>query len=318
MKVLVLGGAGYSGSVLVQALIERGDTVTVLDTFWFGDWLENHPNLKKVKGDIRNPSSFPKGRFDALIHLANIANDPGVELSPVLSWEVNVLATKLISEWVVSNSISHVIYASSGSVYGIKEEENVTEDLSLVPITAYNKTKMIAERVLLSYKEYFRLSIIRPATICGISPRMRFDLTVNMLTAQALKNKKITVFGGNQIRPNIHIRDLARVYMHFLDKQDLPTAIYNAGFENLTVLQIAEAIKEQTQAEIVISTSNDPRSYRLNSSLLLSTGFSPKSNVKNAIKEVIGLVNSGFDVDRKEWKTVESLKSLRLTEKTDD
>jgi nucleoside-diphosphate-sugar epimerase len=147
---------------------------------------------------------------------------------------------------------------------------------------------------------------------------MRFDLTVNMLTAQALKNKKITVFGGNQIRPNIHIRDLVRVYLHFLDKQDLPTAVYNAGFENLTVLQVAEAIKEQTQAEIVLSKSNDPRSYRLNSSLLLSTGFSPKSNVRNAIKEVIGLVNSGFDVDRKEWKTVESLRSLKLTEKTDD
>ena len=314
MKILVLGGAGYSGSVLVQRLLERGDHVTVVDTFWFGDWLPDAPNLEKHSGDVRQPELFPRGSFDALIHLANIANDPGVELSPVLSWEVNVLATQLIAEWAVANEIPHVIFASSGSVYGVKEEEHVTEDLSLVPISAYNKTKMVAERVLLSYKDKFRLHIVRPATICGVSPRMRFDLTVNMLTLQGVRDRKITVFGGSQVRPNIHIEDLVSVYGHLLDRPEVPPGIYNAGFENRSVLEIAELVAIETEAEIVVSGSNDPRSYRLDSSKLLDTGFSPARAVEHAVVEVIEYVRSGADVTRTEWQTVATLRKLDLME----
>lgn len=314
MRVLVLGGAGYSGSVLVRDLLARGDQVTVLDSFWFGDWLEENSNLQKVVGDVRKPDTFPPGPFDALIHLANIANDPGVELSPVLSWEVNVLATHLVAEWAVTQSVPHVIFASSGSVYGVKDEERVTEDLSLVPISAYNKTKMIAERVLLSYADSIRIHIVRPATICGVSPRMRFDLTVNILTMQGARDGKITVFGGSQVRPNIHLQDLVNVYLHLLSDKKVKSGIYNAGFENLSVMDIARRVAEKTSAEIVVSESNDPRSYRLDSSKLLATGFSPQFSVDVAIKQVKELVEAGFDTDRPEWHTVSTLKSLNLVE----
>lgn len=314
MRVLVLGGAGYSGSVLVTNLLARGDEVTVVDSFWFGDWLPDAPNLRKFTGDVRNPEEFPLGPFDALVHLANIANDPGVELSPVLSWEVNVLASHLIAEWAVRQSIPHVIFASSGSVYGVSEEERVTEELPLVPISAYNKTKMIAERVLLSYSDLIRLHIVRPATICGVSPRMRFDLTVNMLTLQGVRDGRITVFGGNQIRPNIHLDDLVNVYLHLLSDKNVKSGIYNAGFENLSVMEIATLVAEKTSAEIVVSESNDPRSYRLDSTKLLDTGFSPQFGVEIAINQVAELVESGADTDRPEWFTVSMLKNLNLVE----
>jgi nucleoside-diphosphate-sugar epimerase len=237
-----------------------------------------------------------------------------VELSPVLSWEVNVLATQRVAEWAIAQGIPHFIYASSGSVYGVKDEEKVTEDLSLVPISAYNKTKMVAERVLMSYQDAFVLHIVRPATICGVSPRMRFDLTVNLLTLQAVTAGKITVFGGDQVRPNIHIDDIARVYLHFLDHPAIKSGLYNAGFENMSVLQIAELITEKVQAEITVTASDDPRSYRLDSTKILETGFAVQKNVQAAIQDVLDLAGSGFDVGRKEWMTVARLKELGLTD----
>lgn len=312
MKIIVLGGAGYSGSALVRRLLERGDHVTVVDSFWFGDWLDDSPNLEKHIGDVRQPESFPVGRFDALVHLANVANDPGVELSPVLSWEVNVLASQRVAEWAVSRKIAQVIFASSGSVYGIKEEERVTEELDLVPISAYNKTKMVAERVLLSYKDYFLLHIVRPATVCGVSPRMRFDLTVNMLTLQGIRDKKITVFGGSQVRPNIHIEDLVGVYSHLLTQPGVASGIYNAGFENFSVSDIAKLVADRTQAEIVVTGSDDPRSYRLDSTKLNRTGFFPEKSLVEAIDDVAEMVSSASFVDRPEWYTVKKMQSLNL------
>jgi nucleoside-diphosphate-sugar epimerase len=314
VKLIVIGGAGYSGSVLVNKLLARGDEVTVVDSFWFGDWLVAHPSLTKVRCDIRDIELLPDESFDAVIHLANIANDPGVELSPVLSWEVNVLASQRIAEWAVSQRIPHFIYASSGSVYGVKEEERVTEDLSLVPISAYNKTKMVAERVLLSFSDQFALHIVRPATICGVSPRMRFDLTVNMLTRQAFTNQRITVFGGSQVRPNIHIDDIAGVYMHFLDHPEIESGLYNAGFENLSVLEIAEIISKKITAEIVVSESNDPRSYRVDSSKLLKTGFAPTQSVEQAVDRLLNYCATEVDLDRLEWNTVGTLQTLGLSE----
>jgi nucleoside-diphosphate-sugar epimerase len=181
--------------------------------------------------------------------------------------------------------VPHFIYASSGSVYGLKAEAEVTEDLELVPLSAYNKTKMVGERVLLSYADRMIVQIVRPATVCGLSPRMRLDVAVNLLTVQALSRGEISVLGGEQTRPNIHIEDITDVYLHLLARPDL-RGIFNAGFENLSVLKIAQMAAAQTGARIVQHASNDPRSYRVNSAKLLGTGFKPRKTVNDAIREI--------------------------------
>ena len=189
------------------------------------------------------------------------------------------------------NKVKHFIYSSSGSVYGIKKEKKVTEDLDLVPISTYNKTKMIAERIMLSFRDDLIYHIIRPATVCGYSLRMRFDVSVNNLTIQALKNKSINVFGGKQTRPNINIKDISRIFQYFMiNKNKIKSGFYNAGFENTSILDIAKLVSENTGAKINVSpNNNDPRSYRLDSSKLLKTGFEPKYTVKDAIQELIDM-----------------------------
>jgi nucleoside-diphosphate-sugar epimerase len=286
MNILVTGGCGYVGSSLVPVLLDKGNEVTVIDTQWFGLNLEKHPNLRFIPGDIRDKSVFPAENFDAVIHLANIANDPGVDLNPTLSWEVNVLGTYELLNWAKKHGVQDFIYASSGSVYGIKSEERVTEELELLPISTYNKTKMIAEEVMLNSKDYFRVINVRPATICGLSPRMRFDVAVNLLTYQALESGKIQVLGGSQIRPNLHIKDMVNVYLHFLENPTINSGSYNAGFENLTISQIADEIVKYIPAEINIIHSNDPRSYRQDSTKLQKSGFSPNYRITDAIKEI--------------------------------
>jgi nucleoside-diphosphate-sugar epimerase len=283
--ILVLGGCGYKGTVLVQVLLKKGYKVTVFDIMWFGNYLSSHENLSIVKGDIRNIDNVSMNGVDVVIHLANVANDPTCDLNPKFSWEVNVLATKFLAEKAIKNGVEQFIYASSGSVYGLKEELNVTENLDLVPLSDYNKTKMISERVLLSYSDKIQIQIIRPATVCGYSPRMRLDVSVNMLTFQALKNKKITVFGGEQTRPNIHMKDIINVYLHFLENNSL-AGIYNAGFENISIMDIAKKVNEFLPCEITVTESNDSRSYRLNSDKLLSTGFEQKYGYEDGIKDV--------------------------------
>jgi len=286
MRILVTGGCGYKGSVLVPLLLEDGHEVISVDTQWFGNHLPEHTNLKNLKVDIRDTDAVPMEGVEAVIHLANIANDPAVELNPTLSWEVNVLAGQQLADRAVRAGVKQFIFASSGSVYGVKEEPNVTEDLTLVPISVYNKTKMVAERVFLSYSDQMQVHCIRPATVCGISPRMRLDVSVNMLSYQALKNRKITVFGGDQTRPNIHIQDIANVYRHFIANPEIESGCYNAGFENISILDIAELVKKKVGAEIAVSESNDPRSYRQDSSKLLATGFQPSHTVADAIEEI--------------------------------
>ena len=312
MKILITGGCGYVGTVLTQQLLMDGHQVTVVDSQWFGNHLTPHPNLAVHKQDIRDVDAIPLEGVEALLHLANIANDPGVELNPTLSWEVNVLAGQQLIDRAVRSGVKQFIYASSGSVYGVKDEPQVTEDLPLVPISVYNKTKMVAERVLLSYQDQLQVHCIRPATVCGWSPRMRLDVSVNMLTLQALKNSRITVFGGQQTRPNIHIQDMVRVYQHFLAKPELPSGCYNAGFENISILDIAERVTERIPAEIVVSESNDPRSYRQNSDKLQATGFLPKYSVATAIEEVIEKYHSGDLVDQDQCYTVRWMKHLKL------
>jgi nucleoside-diphosphate-sugar epimerase len=310
LNILVIGGCGFTGSVLVQDLLSEGHSVTVFDALWFGSHLEPHANLEIVTGDIRS-DELPMDAIDSVVHLANVANDPSVDLAPTLSWEVNVLATMRVVKAAIKSGVKKFIYASSGSVYGVKEEPEVTEDLELVPISVYNKTKMAAERVLLSYKREIETWIVRPATVCGLSPRMRLDLSVNLLTFQALKNKKITVFGGNQVRPNIHVDDLSAVYRHILSG-NVPEGIYNAGFENVSILELAKEIASRTGAEIVVSESNDPRSYRQSSKKLLATGFVPKKSVSDAIRELVDAFDAGDLVDREEWHTVKSMVARNL------
>jgi nucleoside-diphosphate-sugar epimerase len=236
---------------------------------------------------------------DVIIHLSSVANDPCSDLDPKLTWEISCLATMQLADKAVRVGIPHFIYASSGSVYGLKDEPQVTEDLDLVPLSEYNKTKMVGERVLLSYSNQMAVQIVRPATVCGLSPRMRLDVAVNMLTMQALTKGEITVLGGDQTRPNIHIDDITDLYLFLLERPQT-TGIFNAGFENLSILEIANRVVEVSGAKIVVKPSNDPRSYRVNSDKILAAGFRPKKSVKTAIDEISEAFKTGLlkDEDR--------------------
>jgi nucleoside-diphosphate-sugar epimerase len=305
MKILVTGGCGYVGSVLVPNLASQGHELIVVDAQWFGNFLPKFKNVAVKRKHFSEITIEDLLGVESVIHLANVANDPSVELNPVLSWEVNVLhTTQLLNLCKKVSSIKCFMYASSGSVYGIKEEERVTEDLDLVPISAYNKTKMSAERVCLSYSDDFDVYCIRPATVCGVSPRMRFDVVVNMFVMHAYRDRKITVLGGNQVRPNIHIQDMSRVYEHFLNNPGLPSGCYNAGFENISVMSIAETVASKFGVEIEIKPSNDPRSYRQDSSKLISTGYTQSKTVADAIDEIAIKLESGNISDDDRWYTV--------------
>jgi nucleoside-diphosphate-sugar epimerase len=313
MNILLTGGCGYIGTVLTGLLLEDGHDVRVVDTQWFGNHLAPHPRLTVHKQDVRDIDAIPLDGVEAIIHLANIANDPGVELNPTLSWEVNVLATQQLADRAVRAGVKHFLFASSGSVYGVKDELHVTEDLTLVPISAYNKTKMVAERVMLSYADHMQVHCIRPATVCGYSPRMRLDVSVNMFAWQALSKGRMTVFGGTQTRPNIHVRDMADVYRHFISHPHLASGCYNAGFENISILDIAQRVSRKLSAELIVSESNDPRSYRQNSDKLLATGFTPRHTVDDAIDELIHHHRAGTLVETDQCYTVRWMKHLGLS-----
>ena len=316
MNILVLGGCGYIGSVLIEKLMQdKKNIVTVIDTQWFGNYIPKNSRINIIKEDIRNVDKISFKKIDTVIHLANIANDPAVELDPQLSWEVNTLASKFLIEKAIKNKVKKIIFASSGSVYGVKKEKKVTEDLDLKPISTYNKTKMIAERVLLSYKDKIKVFCVRPATVCGLSPRMRFDVSVNMLTLQALKSKKITVHGGSQIRPNIHIQDLVSIFVHLLKNKNTKSGVYNAGFENMSILAIAKTIQKIIPSKIIVTKTKDIRSYRLDSSKLLKTGFKPSFKVKDAILKIQENFNNKKLIIRKNNFSVEWLKKILKNDK---
>ncbi len=312
-SILVTGGNGYKGTVLIPKLLKRGYKVRSIDTNWFGDYLKDHPNLEKNNLDIRDITEDLFEDIDVVIHLANIANDPAVELNPLLSWEVNVLSSYKIANFARKCNVKSLIFASSGSVYGLSKEKRVTENADLVPISDYNKTKMIAERVFLSFKEYMKIYCVRPATVCGVSPRMRLDVSVNILTYSALKNKIIKVFGGNQVRPNIHIDDICSVYQFLIENNNIESGCYNAGFENISILDIAKLVQNKLpDSKIMIEPSNDPRSYRQCSDLLLNLGFKPKKNVSIAIDEIITSFNENKLNDGDKSYSVKTLKKLNI------
>jgi nucleoside-diphosphate-sugar epimerase len=313
MRILVTGGCGYVGSVLVPQLLSDGHNVLVVDDQWFGNFLPSHPELAIRKKSINQIDDVDLNGIESVIHLANVANDPSVELNPTFSWEVNVLHTTQFLELCKrAKSVKKFMFASSGSVYGVKYEPNVTEELSLVPISAYNKTKMSAERVCLSYADYFDVICVRPATVCGVSPRMRFDVVVNMFVLQAFTKSKITVLGGEQVRPNIHIDDMACVYTHFLGKNGFGSGIYNAGFENISVMDIAKMVQDVFKVEIEVKLSNDPRSYRQDSTKLLETGFVRKKSVSDAISEIATKLKNGDIKDDDRWHTVKWMSSQKI------
>jgi nucleoside-diphosphate-sugar epimerase len=292
--ILVTGATGYKGTVLVPKLLALGHRVIAFDTQWFGNFLPSHDNLSVIKGDVRDTDTINLDEVDSIIHLASIANDPCGDLNPKLTWEVSALATMRLADKAKRSGVKQFIYASSGSVYGIKDEEHVTENLTLEPISEYNKTKMVAERVLLSYSSDMAVQIVRPATVCGVSKRMRLDVSVNMLTMQALKNGKITVFGGDQVRPNIHIDDITDLYIYMLDNPEKVSGVFNAGFENISIMDIAKMVQAKIACEIEVTPSNDPRCYRINSDKLLATGFTPNKNVDTAITEIITNYKQGL------------------------
>ena len=311
MNILITGGCGYVGTKLTAAMLARtSHGVTVFDTQWFGNYLPPHPRLTLRRMDVRSIDDCDLSGFDTVFHLANIANDPSVDLNPYSSWEVNVLAGMRLVDRAARQGVKQFIFASSASVYGLKSEPRVTEDLELFPLSEYNKTKMVAERVVMSYAGEMTTTIVRPATVCGYSPRMRLDLTVNLLTMQALTNGAMTVFGGDQTRPNIHIDDLVDLYVFSFERR--LAGVYNAGFENLSVRAIAESVAAQVPAEIKVSPSNDLRSYSICSDRLLATGFSPTRNVATAVGDLVAAYRDGRLKDEPMWHNVHWMKQHHL------
>jgi len=308
MKILVTGGLGFKGSVLIPKLLKKGHKVVNVDVNWFGDFLPDSKNYEFLNKSIIDLNKADLAGVEAVIHLASVANDPAGDLNPELTWETSALGTLILAELCVEADVSNFVYASSGSVYGIQEAENVTEDLSLKPISGYNKTKMVAERVLLSYPS-LEATIMRPATVCGLSPRMRLDVAVNLLTFQALEHGEMTVLGGDQTRPNVHIDDITRLYVEAIENPTKYNGVYNVGFENLSIMEIAEMISRETNAKIKVLPSNDPRSYRVNSDKLLDAGFKPELTVSDAILEMKNAYYSGSLTEDERWYTTKWMKS---------
>lgn len=308
MRVLCTGGSGYIGSVLVPKLLDAGHEIIVVDAMWFGDHLPQHKKLNVAGFDIRywDFLTWP----EAVVHLAAIANDPSGDLDSKLTWEVNALATMRLADAAAKAGVKQFIYASSGSVYGVSDAPQVTEETPLVPISDYNKTKAVAERCVLSYADQMAVQVIRPATVCGFSPRMRLDVVVNQLTMEACTKGELVVKTPHAIRPHIHIEDMTDLYCWLLEHPEL-AGIYNAGFENQSVGTTAEAVRVLCNigAQIEYAESNDLRSYRLNSDKLLKAGFKPKHTVEDAIRDIANRFASGELVDKDECHNIRMMKN---------
>ena len=294
-NILITGGAGYVGSKLVPKLLELNHSVTVLDLMMYGeDVLDKNERLKKVKGDIRNKSLLEEiiPGHDVVIHLACISNDPSFELNPTLGKSINLDAFEPLVQVSRESKVNKFIYASSSSVYGIKTEKNVTEDMKLEPLTDYSKFKGDCEKILNSYKsEDFITTTIRPSTVCGYARRQRLDLVVNILTNHAYHNRKIKVFGGDQLRPNVHIDDMVNSYLAVISAKDdkINGEIFNVGFRNQTVRELANDVKSIIGDDVKIdqTSSDDNRSYHVSSEKIRDIlGFETKHTVKDAVLDL--------------------------------
>lgn len=324
--VMVTGGAGYVGSSLIPKLLSKGYKVTVLDLYLYGDVfadLKSNSSLTEVKGDLRNPADVKRALegCDAVIHLACISNDPSFDLDPDLGRSINFDCFQPLVRASKDAGVKRFIYASSSSVYGIKNDMNVTEDLPLEPLTDYSKYKAMCEDVLEKEREPGFVAVtLRPATICGYAPRLRLDLTVNILTSHAINNKRITVFGGEQLRPNLHVEDMTDLYVQLLEAPDEAVSgkVWNAGYHNLKVREIAEMVQSQVGqgVDIVVTPSDDHRSYHVSSDKIrLEFGFTAQRTVSDAIIDLRdaflgGKVPNAMSDDR--YYNIKRMRSVKL------
>lgn len=301
MRILLSGASGYVGSALLPKLLTAGHTVYPVDLQWFRR-ADYEPR------DVR--SLVDLDGIECVIHLAAISNDPSVSYYPRRSWETTVLATQQLAQ-MASKTGCRFIYASSVSVYGA-DRGLVTEDMDVHPLSDYNKTKMCAERVLLSYPD-LRAQIIRPATICGLSPRMRLDLTVNMFTMQALTHGVMNVHGGQQYRPSIHIDDMTDLYVWMVEHPEVH-GIFNAGFENHKLIEIAENVRKYIgDVQIDITQQRDARSYQVNSDKLLRF-YKPKKTVMDAIAEICWAFDNGDLKNDPRWVNLTYMQSQGIAD----
>lgn len=325
-NVIVFGGGGYAGNVLVPKLLANGWNVTVYDTFWFGDFLPKNENLKKIKGDVRDidkvENSIKGNEF--VLHLSCVSNDASFELDEKISTSINLESFEPVVIAAKNQNVKRFVFASSSSVYGVSEKKDVREDHPLVPLTLYNKYKGMCEPLLLKHaNENFKCVIFRPATVCGYSPRLRLDLSVNILTNHAINNKKILVFGGNQMRPNLHIDDYSRVCIDLLKAPDekIENQIFNVGMQNHTILEIAEIVRKTIynldnsyEIDLEIVKSDDNRSYHINSDKIKNIlGFVPKKTIQDAVTDLFfafkkGLIKDSFEND--DFYNVKTIKKL--------
>jgi nucleoside-diphosphate-sugar epimerase len=329
-KVMVTGGAGYKGCVLVPKLLEAGYETVVYDLLLFGAaGLPTDPGLTLVEGDIRDTAKYAHAvqGSDAVIHMACISNDPSFELDATLSRSINYDCFEPLVVASKNAGVRRFIYVSSSSVYGVSDSPEVTEDHPLVPLTDYNKYKGLCEPILLRYQSpEFTTVIVRPATVCGYSPRMRFDLTVNILTNHAVNRRVITVFGGAQKRPNIHIEDVTDLYVKLLEYPVELVAgdIFNAGYENHTVAQLAQLAKAVVEAEapgnepirIDTTTTNDNRSYHVSSRKIAEKlGYRPNHSIEDAVRDLCRAFEAGKFSDSMtsdEYVNVKTVKNRSL------
>ena len=295
-KIIIIGGAGYVGVMLTKELLDQNYDVTIFDLFIYGtNVLINHPNLKVIKGDIRDSKLLEKSipGHDAVIHLACISNDPSFELDSKLGKSINFDSFEPLIKISKNSDVKRFVYASSSSVYGIKDKPDVNEKDSCEPITDYSKFKLKCEEILLNYNsDNFTTSIIRPATVCGYSPRQRLDLVVNILTNLAYHTRKIKVFGGEQLRPNIHIKDMVSSYILLLKSpiNKVSGEVFNVGFENLKVIDIALKVKKIVGEDVVLKKeiSDDNRSYHISAKKIMNQlGFKPEYTIEDAIIELV-------------------------------
>lgn len=329
MRILVTGGAGYVGAKLVPALLQEGHEVVVLDLYIYSkdvfEAYKTNPNLQEIVGDVRDIKLVNQALegCDTVIYLACISNDPSFELNPRLGKSINLDAFEPFVQLSKAKGIKRFIFASSSSVYGIKEESNVTEDMSLEPLTDYSKFKAVCEEILLKYMDdEFICTILRPATVCGYSPRQRLDVVVNILTNLAYNTGKIKVMGGDQLRPNIHINDMVRAYLHVLrmPSEKIQGKTYNVGYENHSVSKLGQMVHdivaEHKQVELETIPTNDNRSYHVSSEKIAKElGFEAEFTVEDAIRNLVDAFKSGDlpnSLDDKKYYNIKTMQAINL------
>lgn len=322
MRILVAGGAGYVGSKLVPALLKNDYEVTVLDLYLYGDVLEDHPKLKQIKGDIRDINLVRQALVgcDHVIHLACISNDPSFELDPALGKSINLDCFEPFVQECKKSKIRRFIYASSSSVYGVKDVPNVTEDMSLEPLTDYSKFKAECEKILFRYMSAdFITTVLRPATVCGYAPRQRLDLVVNILTNLAFNTGKIKVMGGSQLRPNIHIDDMVDAYLEVLKAKEelIQGEIFNVGTQNHSVTDLGKIVAQAVgNVDVEWIATNDNRSYHISSEKISKKlGIKSKRTIEMAVHDLIEAFKDGKlpkSLDDKRYFNIKTMQSVSL------